>query len=46
MVNLLLQGDSAVQALHPVFWLESTAVIAFGVAWLTKGEMILKDQGT
>ena len=45
VVNLLLKGDSPVQALHPVFWLESTAVIAFGVAWLTKGEMILKDQG-
>lgn len=28
----------------PVFWLESTAVIAFGVSWLTKGEAILKDQ--
>jgi len=46
VVNLLLKGDSPVPALHPVFWLESTAVIAFGVAWLTKGEMILKDQGT
>ena len=32
-----------VQALHPVFWLESLAVEAFGVSWLTKGEMILKD---
>lgn len=28
----------------PVFWLESIAVITFGVAWLTKGEMILKDE--
>ena len=32
-----------VQALKPVFWLESLAVEAFGVSWLTKGETILKD---
>lgn len=43
VVNFLLTVNSPVQMLHPVFWLESTAVIAFGVAWLTKGEMILKD---
>ena len=30
--------------LTPVFWLESVAVVAFGVSWLTKGETILKDQ--
>jgi hypothetical protein len=30
--------------ISPVFWLESIAVIAFGLAWLTKGEAILKDQ--
>jgi len=30
--------------ISPVFWLESIAVIAFGVSWLTKGETILKDQ--
>jgi hypothetical protein len=34
----------AVRALNPVFWLESIAVVAFGVSWLTKGEAILKDQ--
>jgi len=27
-----------------VFWLESVAVIAFGISWLTKGEAILADQ--
>jgi hypothetical protein len=32
--------------LAPVFWLESTAIVAFGVSWLTKGETILKDQET
>jgi hypothetical protein len=32
------------ERLSPVFWLESLAVVAFGVSWLTKGETILKDQ--
>jgi protein-S-isoprenylcysteine O-methyltransferase Ste14 len=32
--------------LTPVFWLESVAIVAFGVSWLTKGETILKDQET
>lgn len=33
-----------VERLTPAFWLESIAVVAFGVSWLTKGETILKDQ--
>jgi len=33
-----------IKELHPVFWLESAAVIAFGTSWLTKGEAILADQ--
>jgi hypothetical protein len=28
----------------PVFCLETTALIAFGIAWLTKGETFLKDE--
>jgi hypothetical protein len=28
----------------PVFWLESIAILAFGVSWFTKGETILKDE--
>lgn len=28
---------------NPVFWLESIAVVAFGISWLTKGEWILWD---
>jgi hypothetical protein len=27
----------------PVFWLESISVVAFGIAWLVKGETILGD---
>ena len=30
--------------LSPVFWLEAIAVMTFGMAWLTKGEAILKDE--
>jgi hypothetical protein len=29
---------------EPVFWLETTALFAFGIAWLTKGETFLKDE--
>jgi hypothetical protein len=42
-----LLPDDAVMRLaefKPVFWLESIAVVAFGISWLTKGEAILKDQ--
>lgn len=27
----------------PVYWLETLALVAFGVSWLTKGEMIWRD---
>ncbi len=32
--------------LHPIFWLESVSILAFGVAWFVKGETlgILKDE--
>ena len=33
----------SLQNLKPIFWLESFALIAFGVSWLTKGETIWKD---
>jgi len=39
----LLPADSPVMELHPVFWLEATAIVAFGVSWLIKGETMLKD---
>jgi len=35
--------DTALARLAVVFWLEATAVVAFGVAWLTKGEFLLPD---
>ncbi len=40
-----LQGASWLQPLHPIFWLESFAILAFGFAWFVKGEtFILKDE--
>lgn len=40
----LFADDSPVKRLRPVFWLEATAIVAFGVSWLTKGEAILGDR--
>ena len=40
--NLL--GTTLVDELHPVFWLESVAIVAFGASWLIKGETILRDR--
>jgi hypothetical protein len=46
VVVLLPPVKPLFERLTPVFWLESLAVVAFGVSWLVKGETILKDQGT
>jgi hypothetical protein len=35
---------SPIQSIAPVFWLESLAIVAFGISWFVKGEAILKDQ--
>lgn len=32
------------ETLNPVFWLESLAIVSFGVSWLVKGEAILGDE--
>jgi len=45
-IAALISGDSPVKRLDPIFWLEATAIVAFGVSWLTKGEAILKDAET
>ena len=44
--KLVLGGsESSLAWLKPVYWLESIAVVAFGVSWLTKGETVLfKDK--
>jgi len=43
-VVAFMSSDSPLTRLDPVFWLESAAVVAFGVSWLTKGEAILRDE--
>ena len=35
--------ESGIAAYHPVFWLETFALSAFGVSWLTKGKTLWKD---
>jgi hypothetical protein len=35
---------SPLKAYHPEFWLETIAVVAFGISWLVKGETLLRDE--
>lgn len=45
MIGLTI--DSSLRAIPPsglLFWWESLALAAFGIAWLTKGEGLLKDK--
>ncbi|MEU5940604.1 DUF998 domain-containing protein [Micromonospora sp. NPDC047548] len=38
-----LLPDAVQEAVKPLFWCETVAVLAFGVAWLVKGEAIIRD---
>lgn len=44
---LLLLGvffsDAQVDHIDPIFWLETVAVVLFGISWLVKGEVIFGD---
>lgn len=40
----ILPQDSQILRFTPIFWLESIAIVSFGVSWFVKGEAILKDQ--
>ena len=40
----LFSPNPSLLKLNPVFWLESLAIVAFGVSWFVKGEAILKDE--
>ena len=44
-VGKLLAGEAFEARTHFVFWLESVAVVAFGVSWLTKAQTVLADDG-
>ena len=41
---LPLPQQLALAPYSPIYWLESIAIIAFGVSWFVKGEAILKDE--
>jgi len=34
----------ALTRLDPVFWLESVVLFSFGISWLTKGQLFLRDE--
>jgi hypothetical protein len=40
-----VKGENRWDAYKPVFWLEWIALLAFGVSWLVKGQIVLKDHG-
>lgn len=41
---LLIHKYPVIDSLKPMFWLETIALIAFGISWLVKGEAGLKDK--
>jgi len=32
------------EGLDPIFWLESFVLLSFGISWLTKGQLIFRDE--
>lgn len=43
LVNFLPE-DSTILRWMPIFWLETLAILFFGLSWFVKGEAILKDE--
>jgi len=39
-----LHVGPAILRLKPEFWLEAIAIVAFGLSWLVKGQIVVKDQ--
>jgi hypothetical protein len=44
VLRMIFKVNHLVDNLSPTFCFESTALVAFGVAWLIKGETFLKDE--
>ena len=44
LFNFVLKIDHLIGTIGPVFCFETTSLLAFGLAWLVKGETFLKDQ--
>ena len=41
---ILKYHSPELKRLHPVFWLETIMLVAFGISWLTKGQLLLRDE--
>lgn len=41
---LLPDVRPGLQELNPVMWLESVTLFAFGISWVTKGQLFFKDE--
>jgi uncharacterized membrane protein YiaA len=39
-----MENETQLKQYNPVFWLETIAIVAFGISWFVKGEAILKDR--
>jgi hypothetical protein len=46
IVIYLIARPPALKKLHPVFWLETIALICFGISWFVKGKTLLADEET
>lgn len=44
LVPILLDKETIRGELRPIFWLESIAIVAFGISWLVKGGWLFRDQ--
>ena len=44
-LSYVLLDDSMIEAVKPVFWLETLMRWAFGTSWFVKGETLWKDTG-
>jgi hypothetical protein len=44
LMLIAIVAIKAIGAGRSIFWPETMAILAFGIAWLTKGQAILKDK--
>ncbi len=43
-VLTFIPETSGIFSIQPVFWIETVALFAFGISWLVKGELFIKDK--
>ena len=44
LYGLIHQAGSRLSRIKPIFWLETIALLAFGISWLVKGGLVLEDE--